>query len=259
MLVTLITPTGNRPEAFATCEKLIAKQNFKGGLQWIVVDDGSPATKCTQNQEYYTAPRPWQPELNTQRFNLEFALPKVKGDYIFVIEDDDHYHYNYIEQMLRLLQFAEIVGEGNSFYYHLQMKGWKEMQNTKHSALSQTAFHKSVLPIFKQAVDSGQFYIDLELWKLALVQKKRAIVFSNSKLSTGIKGFPGRANLSAVAQRKDYLYDPLGKKLQDRIGADFALYEKYIKPIRSTVDEKEKSNGQKVQKENLKTQARTAP
>ena len=41
--VTLITPTGYRPEAFGLCIEYVWRQTYNGPLQWIVVDDGHPA------------------------------------------------------------------------------------------------------------------------------------------------------------------------------------------------------------------------
>ena len=50
-VITLITPTGDRHEAFALCEKWIGRQSYIGQIQWVVVDDGHEPTETTLGQE----------------------------------------------------------------------------------------------------------------------------------------------------------------------------------------------------------------
>ena len=68
-LITILTPTGARPEGFALCEKYIAGQTVLQyfNLDWIVVDDCYPETKCTMGQRYVRATRDWNKDINTQR------------------------------------------------------------------------------------------------------------------------------------------------------------------------------------------------
>src|SRR5688572_31728646 len=107
-LVTLITPTGNRHQAFALAEKYVARQTYKGPLQWLVIDDFPlKPTPCTMNQEYVQGPLQWKTGYNTQRYNFQAAIPLIKGDYVLIWEDDDAYKPEYIEVMLGVLKLTK--------------------------------------------------------------------------------------------------------------------------------------------------------
>lgn len=229
MLVTLITPTGARAEAFALCELYMKRQTYKGQIQWLVIDDCKPETKCNLNQEYYRGPRDWQPGLNTQRFNMELALEKVKGDIIFPIEDDEYYAPNYIETMVEFLKHVSIAGISRARYYHVKIPGYKLLPNEKHAALSQTALRKDCLHLLKGAVNSGEFYFDGQLWHKARQIQKRSLLIANTNLSIGIKGLPGRTGLTPGHKEKDYLYDANHAMLSSWIGADKLYYMPFMK------------------------------
>jgi len=230
MKVTLITPTGNRPEAFALCEKWIFNQTYKGLIEWIVTDDFQEApTRFTLGQIAVKAPKLWTPEINTQRYNLDALMQRITGDYIFVIEDDEYYAPNYIEEMLKLLEHSDIAGLSNSKYYHLRIPGFKYMDNFTHASLCQTAFKKSVLPLLYRAVHSGHYYFDIKLWEYALADKLKSTLVSNTNWSIGIKGMPGRAGLGAGHARVGYRGDNDHKIFQEWVGQDWVYYQKYLK------------------------------
>ena len=195
-----------------------------------MVDDGPVPTKCTLGQKYFRAPRIWEPGLNTQRFSMEFALNKVEGEYIYVIEDDDFYAPTYIEAYLSILKHVHIVGEAYARYYHVQIPGHKQLSNHTHSALSQTAFRKSVLPLMRKAVNSGEFYFDTILWGEAKLQGTPKALLSNSGLSFGMKGLPGRAGLTPSHQtQRDYMLDAGRATIIKWIGKDSDWYLPFAK------------------------------
>lgn len=229
MSVTLITPTGSRPEAFALCERFIERQTYKGPIQWIVIDD-SPKnpTKCTLGQEYYVGPMEWREGLNTQRYNLAFALPKVKGDYILLPEDDDFFHPQFIEVYLDFLKHVALVGEGDCTYYSLKTKGYLEMNNFKHASTTQTAFRKSSIPFFEKALHSGEKYFDIVLWNNAKAGRIKNILFSGLGLCVGMKGLPGRNGIGVGHSSNNFTLDPDLSKLKQLVGLDFKLYEKWL-------------------------------
>lgn len=232
-MITLITPTGTRPEAFALCEKMMARQTYKGPRQWIVVDDGEVQTKCTMKQEYYRGPKIWTPGINTQRLNMDVALQKAKGEFIFVIEDDDWYHPTYIEHMLEMLKHADIAGEGLAKYFNLQVPGYKEMQNQAHASLSQTAIRGRIKDFLYKAVNSGEKYFDIELWKTAHRYECSMVIASNTKTTIGIKGFPGREGIGAGHRAKDCIYNPDLSKLKAWIGDEYKMYIPFIKGFKN--------------------------
>lgn len=187
--VTLLTPTGWRPKAFALAEKYVARQTYKGQIQWLVSCDGNPEnrTKCTMGQELYPCPLTWKPGVNTQRYQFANLIPHIKGDLICVWEDDDYFRPEYVEVMVDFLKYAPLVGECDVTYYNLQRRGFKEMSNTRHASLTQTGFRKEYLPHFEGAVHSGEVYFDLALWSRARAKGHTVLLFSGMNLLVGMK------------------------------------------------------------------------
>lgn len=232
-MITLITCTGSRPEAFALSEKMIQRQTYKGALQWIVIDDSNPPTRCTLKQEYYRGPKLWEPHYNTHRPNMEFALTKVKGEYVYIIEDDDWYAPNYLESYLQILKQVHIAGEAYARYYHVKVPGHRQLVNHTHSALSQTAFRtKSILPFMVKAVNSGELYFDTHLWANIRAHGVSKALLSDSGLSVGMKGLPGRSGLTpSHREMRDYMYDVAHARLISWIGDDVQNYTHFSKKV----------------------------
>lgn len=232
MLVTYITTTGHRLEAFKLCEKYMARQTYKGDVQWIVVDDGwkiNP-TKVTMGQEYVKGPKEWRHGINTQRYSLDAAIPLIKGDYVFIIEDDDVYKEQYVETYLDFLKYADIVGEVDAIYYSLKVKGYKEMKNYTHSSLCQTAFTKRYIPVFDRAVNSGEMFVDIKLWSMAIVNKHRTLNFHGPKLCIGMKGLPGRTGIGfGHTNTHEFVKDTQYLKIKELLGADADPYIKWMR------------------------------
>jgi hypothetical protein len=222
--ITLITPTGGRPEAFKQCEKYISRQSIRGSIQWIVVDDCNPPTKCTMGQEYIQGPMPWQEGINTQRPNMDAAFNRIKGEYIFVIEDDDWYSFEYLEMMQDLLKDYSVCGEGNAKYYHVGNRTYLENGNTKHVSLCQTGLRKGALPLLYKAIHSGELYIDIKLWGMAAESHVSRAVVHDAGLVVGIKGMPGRGGIGLGHKQKG-MFDVNGEKLKSWVGEDAEFYK----------------------------------
>lgn len=225
MTVTLITTTGWRAQGFALAEKYVARQTYKGEIQWIVVSDdrSETPTTCTMGQEYYQCPIIWKPGINTQRYCLDVAIQKVRGDIVVVWEDDDVYKPDYISTLVDFLNHADIVGECACTYYSLKSpRGFKEMGNQRHASLCSTAFKKSYLPHFYRAVHSGHEYIDISLWGFAHRYNHKHILFSGMNLVLGMKGLPGRTGIGVGHQEQDFIADPHFVKLKQLIGPEDA-------------------------------------
>lgn len=238
-LITLITCTGFRQEAFALCRKYFKRQTYKGPLQWIVISDQHKQSELDEIKdkypecEMYAGPQIWQVDLNTQRGNTLEALKYVKGDKVIIFEDDDWYSPTYLQEMVDLLDHAPIVGEANSKYYHIGLPGWKENHNVGHSSLCQTGIRKELLPHLKLAVDSGELYFDIHLWRQVREQKIPHILFAEKNLCIGIKGMPGRTGIGSGHKIKDYFLDPNLVKLKEWLGADAANYFPFIERIKN--------------------------
>jgi hypothetical protein len=233
-LVSVITCTGFRPEAFKLCFSYMQRQTYLGPVQWIIVNDAYTkeevdALPTNAVYELYAGPQKWQEGLNTQRSNMVEALSHVKGDYILIMEDEDFYKPDYIEVMMKLLQSTDIVGGANSRYYHVGVPGWKEMHNYNHASLCETGLKKKVLPLLLDAVNSGELFFDVCLWRKVHEKKIPYILHAESNLVVGMKGMPGRAGIGVGHKVKDYLIDSGMLKLKEWLGADADNYLPFIK------------------------------
>lgn len=184
--------------------------------------------ECASEFELYRGPREWKPGLNTHRFNMEEALSRIEGDYILILEDDDYYAPTYIEEMVKLLSQADIVGEVNAKYYNLKIPGFRQMGNTHHASLAQTGITKDALPYLQAAVDSGELYFDIHLWRAAFQHKIPMRIFANKNLCVGMKGLPGRAGIGAGHRMEGYRKDYGLEKLTEWLGADAEIYKPFI-------------------------------
>lgn len=256
--ISIITPTGGRPEAFRLCENFIQNQTVKP-TEWIVVDDCLPRTPCTMGQKYIRGPRNWEPDVNTQRFNLEAALKEVTGEILFLLEDDDYFAPNYIEVFLTYLKEAHIVGLSNSRYYNLKVPGWKIMQNYAHASLSQTAIRASLYPSLMKSINSGELYFDVHLWRQVRDSETPMLLLGNSSLGLGIKGMPGRGGITGYHRSKDFYLDSDFTVLKKWVGRDFNNYLPYLRRIDGAKKQNmqlsvDASNGNRARADRLREQ-----
>lgn len=197
-MITCITPTGDRHKAFDLCRRWIWHQTVKPD-QWIVVDDGIDPIpdNSIQGFQYIRRIRQAVEPQHTLVLNLAEAVPHIKGDYIFIIEDDDYYHANYIETMVSHLINGKIaVGITRAKYYHLSGKYLINI-NERHASLAQTGFCKSMLPDFVRLLPGNPFF-DLRIWKQFNIYGNFSL-FDDQQipLHVGMKGLPGRRGIGA--------------------------------------------------------------
>jgi hypothetical protein len=217
--ITLITPTGDRPEAFALCEKYMRRQTTNLDIQWIVIDDGADVTNCTMGQEIYRLP-PIIGEHTLGR-NILYALPHVRGDCILFIEDDDWYRADYIDVMAsKLKEGYDCVGEGKAKYYNVRCNGYDVYKNSTHASLCQTGMHVAAIEKLLLAIEREKRWIDLHLWK----QIKNSHIFFDYGLCVGIKGMPGRKGIGQGHVEKFSNIDKDYAILKQWIGEDYLDY-----------------------------------
>lgn len=225
-MITLLTATGARPEAWAICERLMAAQDYAGTVRWVIVDDGPEPQPVTFQRDGWCVvvirPRPyWQPGQNTQARNLLAGLAAIgEGERVVVIEDDDHYAPDWLSHAAAMLEQAELVGEVRARYYNVAMRRGREMGNSRHASLCCTAMRGAALETFRQACRRSPKFIDLELWR----RHPSRHLFEGHRV-TGIKGLPGRGGIG-VGHRQTFqgTPDPDGTLLRDWIGEDARLY-----------------------------------
>lgn len=225
-MLTLLTATGARPQAWAICERLMARQDYPGTVRWVIVDDGPESQPVTFQREGWTLvlirPRPyWQPGQNTQARNLLAGLAAIgAGERVVCIEDDDHYAPDWLSHVAVQLDKAELVGEVRARYYNVAARLGRQLSNTGHASLCCTAMRGAALETFRQACRRSPKFIDLELWR----RHPSRHLFDGHRV-TGIKGLPGRGGIG-MGHRRDFAgtSDASGSLLREWVGEDARLY-----------------------------------
>jgi len=204
MNIVLTTATGDRPEAFALCEKWMRRQTFWPKVKrWLVVDDGKNGpTKTTLGQEYVRRePQPDDPRTTeTMNYLAIAALMNEIGtnEIMFFIEDDDYYRPDYLERMAQGIEGVDLVGEIPSRYYNVALRSYMLCDNDKHAGLCQTAIRGVVVPTWIKVLQNVRNldnpFSDINLWK-AWTGPKRFVESPLRPLCVGIKGMPGRKGI----------------------------------------------------------------
>lgn len=208
-MLTLLTATGARPEAWAICQKLMLAQDYAGPVHWIVVDDGPeplPVWDFPLDGWGLTVVRPhpkWQPGQNTQARNLLVGLELVTSDArLVVIEDDDAYAPDWLSTVARELEHAELVGESHARYYNVSTRRYRQLSNAEHASLCSTAMRGAAIDSFRRACERNPKFIDIELWGIHPSRK----LFGGHRV-LGIKGLPGRGGIG-MGHRNDFYGKP---------------------------------------------------
>jgi len=226
--ITAITPTGDRPLAFALCKHWMEMQTQRPD-QWIVVDDGKVPLKPSPMMDYIRRVPTSRDPKHTLSVNLKTALPHIKGSKVLIMEDDEYYAPNYIEAMAKELDTSEVVGIMQAKYYHLPSGGYVQIGNTAHASLAQTGFKNSFVPKLRQIIDHDKNidYIDMQMWYKSMAEHK-AHLFSDKQKSlyVGIKGMPGRKGIGQGHNPKLYgkHIDSDRKVLREWMPNDYKVY-----------------------------------
>lgn len=195
-MLSVITPTGGRPEAFAVLAECIRRQTCRD-FEWVIVDDCDPETDVPAVHDRITRVRPqprWQPGQNTQARNLLEGIKAARGDAIAVMEDDDWYCDEWIAQCIEWASEHELAGEGDSHYYNVANGTGRAMCNTRHASLCATVLRGAALDRLVSICRDGGKLIDCRLWAGGgHFEPWRGRV-------VGIKGMPGRPGIGVGHQ-----------------------------------------------------------
>jgi hypothetical protein len=195
-VLTLLTATGCRPEAFAILERLMAAQTYAGPVRWVIVDDGEQQQSITFQRDGWTLevvrPEPfWRPGQNTQARNLLAGLQSInRSAKLLIIEDDDHYASDWLEVCDQYLARASLVGETKAKYYNVKHRVGRQLNNTQHASLCATAMRDGAIEVFRKLCTPERKFIDIELWRGV----RDRLLFNGSRV-VGIKGMPGRGGI----------------------------------------------------------------
>lgn len=234
--ITLITPTGDRPEAIQLCIRWMMQQQIEGlgPVQWIVVDDGQEpmagawfaelVEKGWMIDHLRREPRDDDPP-HTLCMNMRVALPEIKHDKMLIIEDDDYYSPDYVATVSGWLDQADLVGEVSARLYFLVSRSYQVFYNDRLAGWCKTAFRPAVIPIvWHAAASSDQHALDLRVWRgwqgtKYLIKEEDGV----TGYCIGIKGVPGRLGHTWSAGKT--VADPLLVRLKEWIGADAIHYQ----------------------------------
>lgn len=235
-MIALITPTGARPKQINLCAKFMHQQDYKGGVLWVIVDDGDPITTDGIKEDFKTGwkivkvfpKEKWRVGKNTQSHNILTGLEVVKQykvRLVFMIEDDDYYTPRYLREMESKIGNHDVIGEQYSIYYNPVRGGWYSNENKHHSSLFQTAFKPSIIPIFEEICRRRMVFLDIALYRHSPVKRERIKFFVGEHLAIGIKGLNGRPGIGMGHRRMIKLHDdPKMKRLKELIGNDYIYY-----------------------------------
>lgn len=236
MSLAVITCTGGRPASFALCERWMARQTYRGQLQWIVADDCEPPT-CQNLSQIVVRPEPyWSPGQNTLGRNIQAGIASMIGinkglpdilkfDKIVFVEDDDWYAPGYLQAMSDVLDRAPLAGEVPARYYNiLTRQHWTGTMNPQHASLCQTAMRAELIPALADWCEQRCTQIDINFWRESTAKK----VWVRNAGCVGIKGLPGRPGIGMGHRPPaSWPHDPDGSVLRSWIGEDAAVYEGY--------------------------------
>lgn len=191
-MLTLITPTSGRPEAFSLLERWIASQTYGASFEWIVAVENDQNYKFNLYQKIIrTSPKR---RIHSLANNLAEALKIANGDNILIIEDDDYYAPDYIQFVADALSDYSLVGVTPAHYYHVGRQRFRYFANKAHASLAQTAFSRDLIRFVLEICKRGRPFIDRELW--GLYQGKKGFI-KNENIHVSIKGMPGTRGIGA--------------------------------------------------------------
>lgn len=200
----VVTTTHDRPLCLSILERWVAAQTVQPD-RWLVVNDSE------RPEEY--AYKMGQEVIVRTDDGLDEAtcfLPSIcknwlaacdllgPEDRVFVFEDDDFYHPEFLATLDKLLDKADLVGVNRDVYYKLPSRKYIRMGNEHHASLAATAFRGSILEPFRRACRVFKSpYIDMFLWVEAgtvFPCEKKLItqpLDDGRMLHVGLKNMPG--------------------------------------------------------------------
>jgi glycosyltransferase involved in cell wall biosynthesis len=222
--ISVVTPTCDRPIAFALLERWMARQTVQP-TEWIVADGGATPVRCTQGQRHL--PRRLPPGARNFATNLTRGMQAATGDILVVVEDDDWYASTHLATIVAQLRTAHALaaGDDQQRYYNLRHRTWRRFDN-RGASLCQTAFRRAALPRFLDAIQGcaqgGTYGIDALFWA-SIPPAARAL--ARTETVVGMKSLPGQVGLG-IGHRPDgrWTPDPDLAQLRAWIGDDVAPY-----------------------------------
>lgn len=233
MKLSLLTCTGDRPEAFALCEKWMRRQTFPAA-QWVVMDDGLRRQSVSCSQEYHYVPWMRGKASLTRKIQYVFEHGLFTGDALVFIEDDDYYGPQWLQWVTNALEMDSLVGEGNALYYNVRGRWWCEHHNVSHASLCSTAIARFGWSFLHRLVSiSADPFVDYQLWG-HYPWSKRVYDPMGFRHTVGIKAMPGRhgygSGHDATPDHTKWHPDPSGGFLEGILCGDAKHYLPFYSP-----------------------------
>jgi hypothetical protein len=225
-MLTLVTATGARPEAWRLCERWMLRQTYADPVRWVIVDDGPEPQPITFRRAGWELvlirPAPfWQPGQNTQARNLAKGMEAVGRDDVAVFaEDDDHYSPGWLDAVAQNIDRADLIGTPHARYYNLPARIARQLNNGRHASLCSSAIRGSAIDEMRRILKRADKFIDMQLW-----QRVRSRHLFAGQHVTGIKGLPGRGGIG-MGHSPEFkgTPDPDLRILREWIGEDAEAY-----------------------------------
>lgn len=145
----VIPDRGDRPKFLELCKTMLQNQTRRPDIVLLV------------NYK----PKSTQPDL-TERIQKGFEYLQSKGcDCVLIIENDDYYSKDYIKYMTDEWSAKgrpQLLGIGNTTYYHLISQGIKKLNHPHRASLFNTLISCSYEVEFPEP---NEVFLDLYLWK----------------------------------------------------------------------------------------------
>lgn len=215
-----------RPQAFALCEKYMARQTRQPD-EWIVVDDGEVKTPINLATTIIRPEIKWRPGANTQARNLLLALSQVKHDSIVsIIEDDDFITPDHLMSLESCFDDSiDLVGQTGAVYYNISIRKWRTLGNIGHACFSQTVFRGSLIPLLENLLlNPPNLWHDYNFWQRCYYYRSPWLLPPPAKTAVGMKGMPGRSGIGVGhwSEHREWVNDDNYVDLKALIGEEDA-------------------------------------
>lgn len=223
-MITAITPTGGRPEAFKRLVGYMNRQTLEH-FCWIVVDDCDPATVVPKMRKGIIVEviRPdwrWVEGSNTQARSISEGLAPLDGK-VAIVEDDDFYSPHHLANISAALDQYDLVGERVSRYYNVATNRYRVIPSERHASLCSVGVKGGALNLLYEICANGSRRIDIDLWQTFKGSKQ----LMDCHNVTGIKGLPGRGGIGVGHRQTFGDPDHEGTVLRQWIGEDADSYQ----------------------------------
>lgn len=195
MLVGVVIPDKkDRPMFLKHCLDMLERQTIAPDFI-CVMDADSQIVECDITWRY--------------RNGFEIIFDKYDCDVCFLIENDDWYKDNYIEQMLKYWSSAgkpDLFGVGITTYYHIGLRKYKKLLHQNRASAFSSMVTKKIMDV--PFCKDTEAFLDMHLWKQDIF---KGTFIPDQQICLGIKH--GQGLCGGKGHNKDFPFDNDDKAL----------------------------------------------